>query len=176
MAASHLGVRKNQATLSADEKRRLVAALLAVKASGKFDQYVRIHLNMGQLHHTGPKRGQRKSLPRGMAGMGPMGHMIHGNPTFLPWHRELLRRLELDLQAVDSSVTIPYWDWTVDASPSSSLWHPDFLGGDGRAHDGRVMDGPFAYDAGHWPLKYNEHPEPDLKRALGVEATALPSA
>src|SRR5207245_888377 len=41
--------------------------------------------------------------------------------------------------------------------------------------DGRVMDGPFAYDAGHWPLRFNEHPEPDLKRAFGVDATALPS-
>ena len=176
MAASQLAVRKNQATLSADEKQRLVASLLAVKESGKYDEYVRIHLNMGQMHHTGPKRGQRKAPPRGMAGMGSMGHMIHGNPTFLPWHRELLRRLELDLQGVDSSVTIPYWDWTVENSATSPLWQSDLLGGDGRTLDGRVMDGPFAYEAGHWTLKYNEHPEPDVKRALGAEATALPSA
>src|SRR2546427_8000749 len=174
MAARQVSVRKNQSTLSADEKQRLVTALLAVKASGKYDEYVRIHLNMGQLHHTGRKRGQRKAPPRGMAGMGPMGHMIHGNPTFLPWHRELLRRMELDLQAIDSNVTIPYWDWTVDAMATSSLWQPDFLGGNGRASDGRVMDGPFAYEAGQWTLKFNEHPEPDLKRAFGVDATALP--
>ena len=102
--------------------------------------------------------------------------MIHGNPTFLPWHRELLRRLELDLQAIDSSVTIPYWDWTVGPTPTSPPWRPDFLGGNGRATDGRVMDGPFAYDTGHWTLKFNEHPEPDLKCAFGVDAAALPSA
>ncbi|MFI4977260.1 MAG: tyrosinase family protein [Solirubrobacterales bacterium] len=96
MAASQVTVRKNQAALGADEKQRLVTALLAMKASGKYDEYVRIHLNMGQMHHTGPERGLMKALPQGMAAMGPMGHMIHGNPTFLPWHRELLRRLELD--------------------------------------------------------------------------------
>jgi tyrosinase len=127
------------------------------------------------MHHTGPKRGQRKMPPRGMAGIGSMGHMIHGNPTFLPWHRELLRRLELDLQRHDPTVTIPYWDWSVEDSAHAALWQPDFLGGDGRASDRRVMDGPFAYDAGHWTLKYNEHPEPDLKRAFGIDATALPS-
>ncbi|TMK97516.1 MAG: tyrosinase family protein [Actinobacteria bacterium] len=176
MATAPATIRKNQATLGADEKRRLVAALLAVKKSGRYDDYVRIHLNMGQMHHTGPKRGQRKVPPRGMAGMGSMGQMIHGNPTFLPWHRELLRRLELDLQAVDSSVAIPYWNWAVDDSPTSSLWRPDFLGADGREADRRVMDGPFAYDAGRWTLKYNQHPEPDLKRAFAVDATVLPSA
>jgi len=175
VAAPELRVRKNQAVLRADEKQRLVAALLALKAAGQYDEYVKTHLNMGQMHHTGAKRGQMKMPPRGMAGTDSMGHMIHGNPTFLPWHRELLRRFEADLQAIDPSVTVPYWDWTVDNSATSSLWGPDLLGGNGRAADGRVMDGPFAYDAGHWPLKYNEHPEPDLKRTLGVDASALPS-
>jgi Common central domain of tyrosinase len=176
MPKSAISIRKNQASLSTEEKERFVAALLAVKASGKYDEYVKTHLNMGHRHHTGPKRGQMKMPPRGMAGTGSMGHMIHGNPTFLPWHRELLRRLELDLQAVDASVTVPYWDWTVDNLPTSSLWQADLLGGNGRASDGRVMDGPFAFDAGHWPLRFNEHPEPDLKRAFGVDATALPVA
>ena len=175
IAGPDLAIRKNQSALGTDEKRRLVAALLDLKASGKYDEYVRIHLNMGQMHHTGPKRGQPKKLPAGMGGMGPMGHMIHGTPTFLPWHRELLRRLEGDLQALDATVTIPYWDWTVDKLKTSSLWHPDFLGGNGRAADQRVIDGPFAYDTGNWPLKVNERAEPDLKRAFAVEATALPS-
>jgi tyrosinase len=174
-------IRKSQASLSTDEKKRLVDALLKVKANGKYDEYVKLHLNMGQMHRSGPKRGQRrKPTPHmkamaemSMAGMGPM---IHGSPIFLPWHRELLRRLELDLQAIDSSVTLPYWDWTVDRTTSSPLWHPDFMGGDGRAGDGRVMDGPFAYDSGDWTLRYNERPEPDLKRELGASASTLPSA
>ena len=73
MTTSQVAVRKDQSTLSADEKRRLVTALLALKESGRYDEYVRIHMNMGQLHHTGPKRGQPKAPPRGMAGMGRWG-------------------------------------------------------------------------------------------------------
>ena len=37
---------------------------------------------------------------------------IHWGPAFLPWHRDFLRKFEQALQAVDSTVTLPYWDWT----------------------------------------------------------------
>jgi tyrosinase len=40
MPGQALSIRKNQATLSTQEKKRLVTALLAVKASGKYDEYV----------------------------------------------------------------------------------------------------------------------------------------
>ena len=109
--------RKNQATLTAQEKSRFVAAVLALKANGTYDQYVALHVNNMPAAHRGP--------------------------AFFPWHRELLRRFELDLQAVDSSVTLPYWDWTVDNSATSSIWNSDFMGGNGRPSDGKVMDGAF---------------------------------
>lgn len=32
----------------------------------------------------------------------------HQGPAFFPWHRELLLQFENDLQAIDSTVTIPY--------------------------------------------------------------------
>lgn len=173
-----LSIRKNQSTLSAEEKQRFVAALLELKAKGKYDQYVLTHLNMGQKHRMGPMRGQRRkahamSQMAPMAGMGPM---IHGTPIFLPWHRALLHQLEQDLQAVDATLAVPYWDWTVDGSAQSSLWNPEFLGGNGRDGDQRVMDGPFAFDGGKWTLTHNEHGQRDLKRAFGVEAPVLPSA
>ena len=43
----------------------------------------------------------------------------HQAPSFFPWHREYLRLLELDMQTVtgDSNIFLPYWDWTVAASP-----------------------------------------------------------
>ena len=117
--------RKNQATLTAQEKARFVAALLALKANGTYDQYVVMHVNAMSYAHKGP--------------------------AFFPWHREMLRRMELDLQSVDADVTLPYWDWTVDNSVTSSIWNDDFMGGNGRPSDGKVMSGPFAFDAGNWP-------------------------
>jgi len=47
---------------------------------------------------------------------------VHDGPAFLPWHRELCNRLERDLQEIDSTVALHYWDWTTDprASPNGS--------------------------------------------------------
>jgi tyrosinase len=144
-------VRKNQASLTAMEKQRFVAAVLALKSSGVYDTFVSQHMGAAFDAYQGP--------------------------AFCPWHREFINRFELALQGVDSTVTLPYWDWTVDDLPTASLWQPDFMGGDGRASDGQVMDGPFAGSTGNWPL----FPEVDpgspnfLLRALGVDATTLPS-
>ncbi|KAJ3252977.1 hypothetical protein HDU77_004839 [Chytriomyces hyalinus] len=35
---------------------------------------------------------------------------IHHVPNFFPWHREFLRQFEVELQMIDPSVSIPYWD------------------------------------------------------------------
>jgi tyrosinase len=141
--------RKNQATLTASERARFVAAVLALKASGKYDQYVQWHIDS-------------------MSG----GNMwAHRRPAFLPWHRQYLLDFENDLRAIDPTVTLPYWDWTVDDSPSSSIWNDDFMGGDGRPLDGRVMTGPFAYDAGNWTLVVDG---PALRRRFGVSIATLP--
>lgn len=139
--------RKDQATLTPDEKSRFLNALLALKANGKYDQYVAIHVNnMSSAHRA---------------------------PVFFPWHREYLRRFELDLQAIDNTVTLPYWDWTKDNSPSSSLWSADFMGGNGRPSDGRVITGAFAYATGNWDLQYDG---PALRRRLAQGVSSLPSA
>ena len=144
--------RKNQATLTAQEKSRFVAAVLSLKANGKYDQYVQEHVD---------------SMAAGNA-------WAHRGSAFLPWHREFLRRFELDLQAIDSSVTLPYWDWTVDNSPTSSIWDPSFMGGNGRPSDGKVMTGPFAFDSGNWPLNIDSEGFGFLRRRFGVSAPALP--
>ncbi|XP_045207859.1 uncharacterized protein LOC123559808 [Mercenaria mercenaria] len=68
----------------------------------------------------------------------------HYGPNFLPWHRLFLVVMENALREKIPSVTIPYWDSTLDdplRDPRSSiLWTPEFLG---RAN-GYVIDGPFA--------------------------------
>ncbi|KGG51785.1 hypothetical protein DI09_27p240 [Mitosporidium daphniae] len=54
----------------------------------------------------------------------------HGTPQFLPWHRLFLHKFELALRLIDPYVTIPYWDWSLDApNPASSpIWSLPYLG------------------------------------------------
>lgn len=143
--------RKNQSTLTANERARFVAAVLALKANGTYDRYVQTHVD------------SMMAMPVGWA---------HRGPAFLPWHREFLRRFDLDLQGIDPSVTLPYWDWTVDNSPTSSVWNDDFMGGNGRPSDGVVTTGPFAGATGNWNLAIDG---PFLRRRFGISAPALPT-
>lgn len=126
--------RKNQRNLTRTEKKRLVAALLELKRSGRYDEFVRMH---GQYYVSDAEDGRRAA---------------HMTPSFFPWHRRFLLEFERALQAVDPGVSIPYWDWTTDNTPASSLWAEDFLGGNGRSGDRQVMTGPFAYANGNWKI------------------------
>ncbi|RLU94721.1 tyrosinase [Streptomyces griseocarneus] len=151
--------RKNQKNLSGAEKKKFVNAVLAVKRKGVYDEFVRLH---GKYFISDGEAGLR------------VGHM---SPSFFPWHRRYLLEFERELQAVDPDVTLPYWDWTVDQSPSSSLWADDFLGGNGRKSDGQVMTGPFAYAAGNWPINVGVTEEKYLMRDFGrpADPVALPT-
>lgn len=73
-------------------------------------------------------------------------------PSFLPWHRELLRLFENALRKVSGhpNMTIPYWDWT-DPNATATVFSPDFFGGGGDPKRGyAVTTGPFR--KGHWRL------------------------
>ena len=75
----------------------------------------------------------------------------HRGPVFLPWHRFMLRQLELNLSRVlkDTTFGLPYWDWAADGNlPSnqqakSKLWTDAGIGGSGSP----VTNGPFAFNA-----------------------------
>ena len=138
-----MSCRKNQAHLTPAERTAFVNALLALKNSvpsqmglaSRYDDYVQIHMD---------------SM---MASPG----WAHRAPAFFPWHRELLRRFELDLQAIDPTVSLPYWDWEVDNSPdptvAGSPWTAEFMGGNGDPGQGdKVTTGPFRFDGGQWTL------------------------
>ena len=85
---------------------------------------------------------------------------------FLPWHREFLRRFELELQKVHPDLTLPYWDWTEDSS-IAVIWSDELLGGNGDELDGwRVKTGQFAYGNKKWPIR-EDLGGPALKRAFG---------
>ncbi|WP_030192477.1 tyrosinase family protein [Streptomyces sp. NRRL S-87] len=150
-------IRKNQASLTADEKKRFVNALLELKRNGTYDTFVTTH-NGFIMSDT--DSGERVG---------------HRSPSFLPWHRRFLLQFEQALQAVDPSVALPYWDWTTDRDARSSLWAPDFLGGTGRSRDGQVMDGPFASSAGNWNINVRVDGRGYLRRALGASVAQLPT-
>jgi hypothetical protein len=139
-----MGCRKNVKHLTAGEKTAFVNAVLGVRAKpsvlhpgdpgfNRYDDFVETHMNamMAQV-----------GLPWN-PGFTP--GWAHYAPAFFPWHRILLYEFEKELQSVNPSVTIPYWDW---ADPASDPFTPDFLGGAGSGIKGKVVpaDGPFAHD------------------------------
>src|SRR5919108_950605 len=39
---------------------------------------------------------------------------VHKGPEFLPWHREIVNRLEDLLRQINPELSLHYWDWTQD--------------------------------------------------------------
>ncbi|MEV0240937.1 tyrosinase family protein [Streptomyces sp. NPDC050674] len=141
--------RKDVSTLTRTEKRRFVKALLEVKRRGEYDEFVRTHI---EYYTSDGDDGLRTA---------------HMAPSFLPWHRRFLLDLERALQRVDTSVSVPYWDWTRDRTTTSTPWTADLLGGTGRRSDRQVTTGPFAYAEGNWTIKEGVTDEEFLTRDLG---------
>jgi tyrosinase len=144
-----LYTRQNQRNLTSSQKRRFTAAVLELKRTGAYDELVRMHDK-----YFVPDRGSKLRV----------GHM---SPSFFPWHRRYLLEFEGLLRGVDPGVSIPYWDWTTDNSPASSLWAEDFLGGTGREGDRQVMTGPYAHRSGNWEIKVGFTEARFLTRNLG---------
>ncbi|MEV0171927.1 tyrosinase family protein [Streptomyces sp. NPDC050803] len=142
-------IRKDVSTLTRAERRRFVKALLELKRRGEYDEFVRMHI---EYYVSDGEGGLRTA---------------HMAPSFLPWHRQFLLDLERALRRVDSSVTVPYWDWTKDRTAASAPWTADLLGGTGRRSDRRVMTGPFAYGEGNWTIKESVTDGEFLTRDLG---------
>ncbi|MEU2237431.1 tyrosinase family protein, partial [Streptomyces vietnamensis] len=126
--------RKNQRDLTGAERRKFVAAVLELKRTGAYDRFVRTHID----YYTADGEGRLR--------------IAHMTPSFLPWHRKFLLEFETALRRIDPTVSVPYWDWTRDNSPASSIWREDFMGGNGRRADLQVMTGPFAASAGRWTI------------------------
>jgi len=154
--------------------RRFRQAVLALKAApsrlppphnqlNRYDDYVYIHQQSMAGHpNTDP---------------GP--HPGHKGPMFFPWHREFLRQFENDLRSVsgDSSICVPYWDFSRDQSPANAGYPfiDDFLGGNGVGANHIVQTGVFA-QANGWNL--NLGASNALQRNFGANAAGpmLPTA
>ncbi|OII60396.1 tyrosinase [Streptomyces sp. CC53] len=141
--------RKDQRDLTAAERRRFVAAVLELKRAGRYDRFVRTHIDYYKAD--------------GASGL----RAAHMAPSFLPWHRQYLWEFERELREVDPAVTVPYWDWTRDRSPVGPPWGEDFMGGNGRRGDLQVATGPFAYATGNWTVSVGVTEDRFLTRDLG---------
>ena len=64
---------------------------------------------------------------------------VHGGPEFLPWHREIVNRMEALLRQINPRLSLHYWDWTQDprsipnanlgaGAGTLNLFTPDFMG------------------------------------------------
>jgi tyrosinase len=143
-----MGCRKNLASLSPTERTAFVNAVLQLRTNGEYQKYVTMH-------------------------QGALGHG-HGGPAFFPWHREYLRRFEDELQAIDASVNLPYWDWTVanlnSTGTESLIWRDDFMGGPGDPNNNFALTtGPFA----GWGLRRNAFDPFQFPGSGGPIATAM---
>ncbi|HWV23056.1 MAG TPA: tyrosinase family protein [Thermomicrobiales bacterium] len=162
-----LMVRKNAKTLTADEKKRYTDAIVTLKNTpspwdaslNTYDQFVVWHRDAFECDNMA----------------------AHMGPAFFPWHRMYLRLFEQQLQTVDPSVTVPYWDWTVDDQIDSYIWQDDFMGGNGDPEDNyAVKTGPFRKD--NWEItifdEFDDEKFPFLIRNLGIGKLApdLPTA
>lgn len=130
--------RKNIYSLSDTELANFLAAVNAIKADGRYDEFImRHHMAMDELTLFPGEVGTTRNA-------------AHRGPSFLPWHRYFIREFELALQSVIPSVTLPYWDWATDAAlpnpKNAPIWNTNagagriYIGGDGDP----VTTGPFA--------------------------------
>lgn len=165
-------VRKNVGSLTSAEKQTFVEALLRLKRTGRYDEYV-------HLHH----RVMRPAVLPYEPNDPQYRNGAHCGPSFLPWHREFLLQVERDLRAINPSLFVPYWDWTQDAQNSATasvVFADDFMGGNGvEADQWRVATGPFAHRNGNWAVPSYPHdhlPGPGLKRFFGRVVPTLPTA
>lgn len=141
-----MGIRKNAARLTATERDNFLRAVLTLKNTianpgapaaqqiSIYDQFVAIHLYTLSVNVPG----------------GAVSNMGHQNSAFGPWHRYYLLRFEQALQAVDPTVTLPYWDWTDHAATQNIIFQNNFMGpngGVGGVGGGNVRSGYFAFDA-----------------------------
>lgn len=138
-----LNVRKNITSLTTTELTNYVNAVTTLKntmvtaANGVqisiYDQFVATHLGAMDLAGRPGPNGQ------------PLVNAAHGNAAFLPWHRAFIYEFEKQLQTVDPTVTIPYWDPTgPNGVPDTNLLFSASLFGSRNTGNAGVTNGLFA--------------------------------
>lgn len=161
-----MDIRLNHRNMTREQKATFIEALLRLKNNtpsvlrpghqSRYDDFVQVHKNA-------------------MGGVDQFHPMPHRSSLFFPWHRVFLRQFERALQtaANDISITLPFWDWSMNGP--NDPFTPNFLGGNGdRAQNDRVVTGPFANQAGRFPVRIWDLDigDPGLRRVFGTEEGA----
>jgi tyrosinase len=163
-------VRKSILTLTPQEKRDIVEAILKLKNTPSpydkslnyYDQFVQWH-----LFALSCPTGEHPDTP----------YPAHMGPGFFPWHRILLLLFEDALREVSKKeIALCYWDWT-DPKASEAVFRDDFMGPNGDPmQDYAVISGPFR--KGKWELSILPPKSDDpgqfrwLVRAFGTDSRA----
>jgi peptidoglycan hydrolase-like protein with peptidoglycan-binding domain len=108
------GMRRNVAHISQQERHRLRDAFLALDSTMIYPDGVTYWDKQEEIHKSAHAGGQD----------------VHSGPGFLPWHRELVHRLEVLIRQVDPQLSLHYWDWTTDPTTAGgvNLFTTDFMG------------------------------------------------
>ncbi|KAJ1970126.1 hypothetical protein IWQ62_000166 [Dispira parvispora] len=140
-------MRKEWRQMTPDEQSKYVSAVKELNNGdkpSKYDEFTKLHVDNGNSTHTWP--------------------------VFLPFHRLFIRKFEEQLQRIDPSVVLAYWDWSIDsADPSSSpIW--ETYGGTGTGDDQCMTEGEFA----NWQVYYGVNgTEPHCLRRSFNRGTTL---
>src|SRR3972149_8925005 len=113
-----MALRKNQATLTAREGQALVSAMSRRRGMGssrpRYGSFVDVHVRAMSM--AGMSWGVHT-----MSQMGVVGR------NFLAWHRRFILRLEQQLQRIDATVSLPYWDPIARPQIPAPLHPPSFV-------------------------------------------------
>mmetsp|Transcript_24392 Transcript_24392/g.27292 ORF Transcript_24392/g.27292 Transcript_24392/m.27292 type:complete len:608 (-) Transcript_24392:236-2059(-) len=126
----HTSFRRPWRDLSCQDQDDFLQAIIMVKESGSYDEFIDVHLTTAQFSH--------------------------GPAEFLPWHRWYIWNFEKLLQeATGRCIYIPYWDWERDAEweSESDIMHPATFGAWGAtSRAGCTVDGLTNY---HAPFRFS---------------------
>ena len=140
-------IRKSIAELADDEARELIRALLLIKTeianpTAPAEEQITVYDRFVSLH------GAVMSVAAPGNADVNMGHWF---PGFLPWHRELLIRVERALNAVatdGTEIALPYWPWSDATATTDHLLQDSRFGNTPPSSPlGAVKTGFFAQDA-----------------------------